>query len=623
VAGFGTAAADDRDDVVVVATRSPVTPDKIGNEVTVLNAEAIQKSQATLVSDLLVTTPGVTLSRAGGPGELTAIRIRGAEAGHTLVLIDGVQMNDPSSTDGAFDFGNLLVGDISRIEILRGSQSTLYGSQAIGGVVNIVTALPSDTLTGNVEAEGGSYDEQLIKGALGGRLDRFSFRLGAGHYRTDGVSAFAGGSETDPFSNSTFTGRVNYDFTDDVKLDLRAYYADSKYHADGFPPPNYTFADEADFGINRQFVGYGGLDFKLFDGALENRVAYQLTNTDRGTFLDDGTSVFSTGKYQGKNRRYEYQGTWRISDAYRMVFGYQHENTEMNSEVNPTHAEADLNSVYVQLQAEVIQGLTFTAGERHDDHDTFGTHDTGQIAVAYALPSDTVLRASWGQGFKAPTLYQLYSDYFNHDLQPEQSHGWDAGISQRLSERHITLGATYFSRDTTNQIDFVDCPFPANSICSLPGHSTFGFYDNIGRTEARGVELEGSLSVEGVVVSVNYTHMKAVDKSPGSDSFNQRLLHRPDTLANLSVSYRWRAGLETSVSARYSGPSFDENFDVFPAERVTLGGFTLVDVRGSYAFNDHVSLYGRFENVLDRRYQTILNYGTLGRGGFLGVNVKL
>lgn len=618
LAGTATGAEANLEEVIVVATRMAVSPDTVGNSVTVLNERLIRESQAIVVSDLLASTPGVTFARNGGPGTLTSVRIRGAESDQTLVLIDGVQMNDPSAAGGGFDFGNLLVGDISRIEILRGAQSTLYGSQAIGGVLNIITREPEGTLGGSLQGEIGSFQSGMFKGSMGGKFDRLSFRVGAGYYNTSSVSTFAGGQEKDPFRNSTVTARLGYEFTPDVALDLRAYYADGKSNYDGFPAPAFVFADEGDYSITRQFVSYNGLRFGLFGNRLQNRVAYQYTNNDRGLYLNNGLSVSRTGDYQGQNNRVEYQGTIEIADGYRAVFGLQHEQSEMVTKSEAISADVGQDSIYAQVQGEVAKGLTLTAGGRHDDHETFGTHQTGQFAVAWALDSGTVLRASVGQGFKAPTLYQLFSPYRNPGLEPEQSSSWDAGVEQRLMDRRVVLSATYFSRDTRNQIDFLSCTVPLNALCTAAGHSSFGYYQNTGRAAATGIELQASLHpVEPFEVQLNYTNMQAENRTPGSSNFGKRLPRRPDTSANLSVSYQWPVGLKTTVAARYSGASFDN-----AANSRRLDSYTLVDLRVAYALSDSMEMFGRLENAFDEEYETVYQYGTLGRSGFVGLSTK-
>jgi vitamin B12 transporter len=622
-ASVASAADSQLEEVIVVATRLPVAADKVGNAVSVIDEKRIEESQAVVTSDLLATLPGVTVVRNGGPGTLTAVRIRGAEADETLVLVDGVQMNDPADAGGGFDFGNLMVGDISRIEVLRGPQSTLYGSQAIGGVINIVTSEADGGVAGKASAEYGSMGSTQLKAGIGGKSDRLTARVAGSYYRTDGVSTYAAGTEDDHFRNTTFSGRLGYAFTDALALDLRAFYADGKANYDGFPPPNYSFADAGDYSTTKQFIGYAGLNFSVADGRLQNRVAFQSTSTDRDTFSGAIGAVTPGSTYKGDNQRIEYQGSWKIVDGYTAVFGAQHEKSKMHSSAAPTFADVKTDSFYAQLQAEVAKGVTLTAGDRYDDHETFGTHHSPQIAAAWSLDTGTILRASWGEGFKAPTLYQLYSAYRNPNLGAETSKGWDAGIEQRFMDDRSSVRATYFQRDTRNRIAFLNCPDPGQTICSLPGHSSFGYYDNTARNKANGVELEGAVSfTERASLSANYTHTISEDRSPGSATYGRQLLRRPKDTANATLTYGWPRGVDSSVAVRYVSSSADNDFNVFPAARVTLASYTLVDLRLAWAVTESLKIAGRVENLFDKEYQTVLDYGTIGRAGYVSVNYK-
>lgn len=622
-ASVASAADSQLEEVIVVATRLPVAADKVGNAVSVIDDKRIEESQAVVTSDLLATLPGVTVVRNGGPGTLTAVRIRGAEADETLVLVDGVQMNDPADAGGGFDFGNLMVGDISRIEVLRGPQSTLYGSQAIGGVINIVTSEADGGVAGKASAEYGSMGSTQLKAGIGGKSDRLTARVAGSYYRTDGVSTYAAGTEDDHFRNSTFSGRLGYAFTDALALDLRAYYADGKANYDGFPPPNFSFADAGDYSTTKQFIGYAGLNFSVADGRLQNRVAFHSTSTDRDTFSGAIGAVAPGSTYKGDNQRIEYQGSWKIVDGYTAVFGAQHERSKMHSSAAPTFADVKMDSFYAQLQAEVAEGLTLTAGDRYDDHETFGTHHSPQIAAAWSLDTGTILRASWGEGFKAPTLYQLYSAYRNPNLGAETSKGWDAGIEQRFMDDRGSVRATYFQRDTRNRIAFLNCPDPGQTICSLPGHSSFGYYDNTARNKANGVELEGAVSfTERASLSANYAHTISEDRSPGSATYGRQLLRRPKDTANATVTYGWPRGVDSSVAVRYVSSSADNDFNVFPAARVTLASYTLVDLRLAWSVTESLKIAGRVENLFDKEYQTVLDYGTIGRAGYVSVNYK-
>jgi len=614
---------DSLDEVVVVANRAPEPLSQVGNSVTVLDRQAIQDSQKVDMSTLLATTPGITFSRGGGPGNATSIFIRGADSDHTVVLIDGVVLNDPSLIGGNFDFGNLLVGDTSRIEILRGGQSTLYGSQAIGGVINIITTEPERGLGANVQAEGGSLGTALAKGGVGGKFDNWSFRVGATYYATDSVPELDrryGGAGSDPFHDSVVSGRATYDFTPDVQFDERAYWTESRVFYDGYSPTTFLLGNYPQYEDVRQLFDYTGLNFKLFD--LKNRLAYEYTATEHSDYNSAVDPITQTDSYKGKNSRVEYQGTWAIANGYQAVFGAQQEKSWADTTpYAPAHADTGQVGEYLQLHGEVLSGLSLTAGERHDHYDTFGQHYTGQFAAALSLPSSTVLRASWSQGYKAPSLYELYSPYGNTALKPEVSTGGDGGVEQHLWNDRVTLSASYFLTRFTDLIEFENCP--GSPLCATLGQGV-GYYANVDRARARGVELQASVTpASAVAISANYSHIKTDDETPGSATYGQQLFRRPEDAANLSLSYTWPQSLKTTVAARYGGPSFDQNFNVYPTAIVRLGGYTLLDVRASYPVTDKLEIYARVDNVTNKWYETIFQYGTWGRTAFVGLRARL
>ncbi|MBL8642693.1 MAG: TonB-dependent receptor [Rhodospirillaceae bacterium] len=607
------------EDIVVTATRAPQALYKVGSSVTVLNADAIKASQSVVISDLITQTPGVAYSRNGGVGGVTALRIRGAETDQTVVIIDGVKLNDPSTAGGGYNFANLLAGDVERIEILRGAQSTLWGSQAIGGVVSIQTATPTKTRESDVDVEGGSRETMYLRGASGGKTDRAVWRLAGSYYTTDGISAFANGAEDDSYENTGLSGRVLFNVADNVAFDVRAVYSDGKTEFDGFPAPLFAFADTREYGTVKEFTGYAGLNADLFDGRLKNRIGYAYTDTDRDNFNPDLAGLALTFDAAGKNKRWEYQGTLSIADGWSAVFGLENERSSFRT-ASPSPAApnpapltntADLFSGYAQIQGEVAPGLTLTGGVRHDDHDTFGNRTLGQAAAAWRLEgTGTVLRASYGEGFKAPTLFQLYSNFGNTRLNPEQAESWDAGLEQHFANDRVVLSAIWFQRRTTNQIDFVSCP-SVNPLCT-PGKS--GVYDNIARTKAHGIEAAGEVRLDNFTLQTNYTYTDTENTSPGNANRGKVLARRPKHMGNLWLSYLWPAELTTSVGVRYVGDNFDNAANTF-----ILQDYTLVDLKASYPINGAVEIYGRVENVFDKTYATTRNYGSPGRGAFAGI----
>jgi vitamin B12 transporter len=616
-------------DVIVTANRSAQTADRVGQSVTVLTTKQIEASQTVEVVDLLVRTPGVSLSRNGGIGASTSLRIRGAEADQTVFVIDGVKLNDPSATGSGYNPGNLLTGDIARVEVLRGAQSTLWGSQAIGGVVNLTTAEPTRPFQASLDAEAGSRGTSYLRGGIGGAGERLNWRVAASHYQTDGFSTFARGTEDDGYENTGLSGRLNIKLTDAVSLDLRSVYSSGRTDIDGFPAPAFAFGDTLEYATTKDLVAYAGLNFALFDDRLKNRVGYAYTRTDRQNFNPAQTVTNLTFDARGENKRYEYQGVFDIARGWVATFGAEHEDSEFRTASpsdftpNPTPVanSVGIDGAYLQVQGEVIDGLTLTGGVRRDEHDTFGGKTLGQAAAAWSLnDGSTVLRASFGQGFKAPSLYQLYSEYGNTALSPEEADGWDVGVEQHLFDKRLMVSATYFNRDTTNQIDFVSCSSTvtqaAAPLCFRNNVRRSGYYNNTAKTQANGVELAAAAWVGGLEVQANYTLADATNETPGAN-LGKHLARRPEETANVSATYVWPFRLSTTVAVQYAGESFDN-----ASNSTRLEPYTLVDLRASYPVNDTVEIYGRIENAGDETYETTRNYGVAGRGTFVGVRAR-
>lgn len=617
------------EDVVVTANRSAQAGERVGQSVTVLTAGDIKESQTVAVADLLVRTPGVSLSRNGGVGATTSLRIRGAEADQTVVVIDGVKLNDPSGTGGGFNFGNLLVNAIGRIEVLRGAQSTLWGSQAIGGVVNIATARPTGPFEATLSAEAGSRGTRYFRGGVGGATGWATWRLAASRYETDGFSAFAAGSEDDGYENFGLSGRADVRLTDALSMDLRAVYSDGTVEID------LPSRDTRETTQSRELVTYAGVNLDLLDGRFSNRLANAYTRTNRLNENPDQAVTSTTFDAEGENRRWEYQGVFDLREGWTATFGAEHETSEFRtasptaSRPNPipARAEVSIDGAYAQVQAEVVDGVSLTVGARRDEHETFGGRTLGQAAAAWSLNEGaTILRASFGQGFKAPSLFQLYSDFGNLALEPEEADGWDAGVEQALLDGVLILSATYFARETTNQIDFVSCPATATAaLCfrntAPPGAAPVpvrrsGYYDNIALTEADGVEVTAALRAGGFSLDANYTETRTENRTPGAN-LGRRLARRPEAQANLVLGYAWASGLSASVAVQHAGDSFDN-----ASNSVRLDGYTLFDLRAAYTINEALELYGRVENVGDEAYETIRNYGVAGRGAFFGVRAR-
>lgn len=612
------------DAIVVTATRSPLPVDRVAASVTVLDKAAIDRAGDLSVADLLLRTPGVSLSRNGGFGTATSLRIRGAEADQTVVVIDGVKLNDPSSAGGGYNFANLLTGDAVRIEVLRGPQSTLWGSQAIGGVVNVVTPLPEQALEGSFDIEAGSRETASGRAAVGGRTGPLAWRVGAQAFTTDGISAIApefGGRERDGYSNRSVTGRAVLEIVPGVSAEGRAYYSDGRTEIDA------TSGDTLEYSLNREFVGYAGVNVDLFDGRLRNRLAYGYTDTDRDNY-NPARARPRTFDSAGRNERLEYQGSLAIVPGVDAVFGAENEVSRFRSVSppaslatpvpSPARGRAEITSFYGQLNATLLDGLTLTGGVRNDDHSRAGSRTLFAAGGVWTAPWGTVVRGSYSEGFKAPTLYQLFSEFGNEALAPEQADGWEAGAEQRLLDGRVALGGTYFERRSRDLIVFASCTATSpNPLCLVPSSTTqrrSGYYQNVSRAFAQGIEAVGRVALGGFSLDGNYSWTLSEDRSPAAATAGNQLPRRPRHAWNVGADYAVPGGPTLGVAVRWSGEAFDN-----AANTTRLAPYTLVDLRAELPISPEVRVFVRGENVFDEEYQTAYRYGTLGRSIYAGL----
>lgn len=607
--------------IVVTANRTAQPIDRVGQAVSVIDDAELTRRQTQTVADVLRTVPGVSIARNGGIGATTSVFIRGADSDQTVALIDGVKLNDPSSPGGGFNFGNLLVGNIERIEVLRGPSSVLWGSQAIGGVVNMITRAPTDALSVNARSEYGWRDTGQLVGNIAGRAGPLSASLGGGWFRSDGISAFSearGGTERDGYENLGANANFNLALADTVSVDARGWYSDGRVDIDGFAPPSFAFGDVNEQSRVRELVGYTGINAALFDGRFRNRLGYAHTDTRRRSRSFDGpeTETFAS---HGRNERLEYQGIFDIADDWQATGGLERETSRFSSSsfgAPATIGRARIDSIYGQIVASPVDGLTLTGGVRHDDHNRFGGATTfGASGVFAVAGTGTTLRASYAEGFKAPSLFQLQSDFGNQLLRPERSKGWDAGLTQALVEGRLQANATYFRRESTDLILFVSCTAPLTGICA--GRPS-GTYDNVARARAEGVEIGVTMQpVDALRFQANYSYTDATNRSPGDVNFGRQLVRRPQHSVTALLDYRWAFGLETGATVTHVGSSFDT-----ASNSRVVEGYVLADLRAAMPVTNQVQLFGRIENMFDERYETIFRYGSPGRAGYVGVRLS-
>ncbi|OYW83218.1 MAG: hypothetical protein B7Z26_01160 [Asticcacaulis sp. 32-58-5] len=583
-------------EVVVTVTREPVALSKVGQSVTVFDAETIEARQELFLSDLIAQSPSVSIAQTGGPGQVGTARFRGAESDRSLFIIDGVKLGDPSQIGGGLNLGLLALNDAERVEVLRGPLSTLWGSQAIGGVVAVTTHTPKKPLEARVSLEG-LDDYVTARALLGGKADRLTWGLSGAYIDDEGVSSLRTGSEKDGFEQKHLNGYLNYALTDTSGVRARFSHTESDYDFDGYNA-SFQLADTLDVGTQDESVASVGYYNQMLEGRLKNSVTVSQTKTERETSdLANATSY----PFEGRQTSYDYTGAYTLSEATQFVFGASSERSKIIT--TGLVKSVTLNGLFAQVRQD-FNALTLNASIRRDDHSTFGDNTIGQIAAAYTLNDAVVLRASLGQGFKAPSLYQLYDGWSgNAALKPEEATNIDFG-ADIYGDNNARYGLSVFGRKTENQIDY--------------DMSTFT-YGNIAQTKAYGIELEAARDLSDTVsVSGNYSHIIARDDAKDSFTYKNDLGRAPKHLANAHIDWQATEALSLGASARYAGKSYE---NIYNARE--LDAYTLIDLRAAYRVNDTVSLFGRIENATDEDYETAANYGSAGRRLWLGIRADL
>ncbi len=603
------APATDGAQITVLATGNDLSLDQTGQAITVLPLQTIEAVQGVDLTRVLDRVPGLTWSRTGGLGAQTAVRLRGGEGQHTLVLVDGVRVEDPSAPSGGFDFGTLTSGGIERIEVLRGSNSVVWGSAAIGGVIAVTTREIDGV---EASAEAGSRRSYDADAAAGVKRDRYAFSIDGGYATTNGVSAAASGTEPDGYDQWRVGGKARVNLTDTLSLVANARYADGKTQIDGYPAPDYVFADTPEYTTTRQFFGRAGLHYA--GGPLTLDAGYALSDTRRRYYTGGADDTFEYG-YNGRSERVELNGRYSLPADFALDFGADREWTRFDSTYD-TRQNAHLTSGHAMLGWYTAKA-SLAAGVRYDEQSQFGSNVSLGANGTMELVRGLRLNASYGEGFRAPTLYQLLSpDYGNAALDPERSRSYDLGLAFTSQDGGFHAGVTLFRRDTRNLIAYVSCFMVDSALCQ--GHA-YGVYDNVGKARAQGVELDvGATLSRQVKGTIAYAYTEATDRTPGAATFGNDLARRPRHALTTSLDWTtpW-AGLALAADLRFQSESFDN-----AANSIKLAGGSVTTVRASLPILRQAELFGRVENVFDRPLVTAAGYGALGRSVFGGVRLR-
>lgn len=600
--------ADNR--ITVLANGRWLRLDESAQAVSVLDWADLQAVQGPDLTRALQRLPGVTLTRNGGLGSFTGLSVRGAASERVLVLVDGVRMNDVGGPAGGFDFGTVVSGGFERVELLRGPGSLVWGSDALGGVVHLSSRI-AEGLEASGEAGGaGQFAGNL---ALGGYLAGLNKAgISASYVTRSGFSSAASGSERDGFEQLTLAARGEGN-VGPLTLFGSARYAAGEGEIDGFPAPDYTLADTAERQDMRQLSARAGAEYGDSYGTL---ITLSLGHAAMRRDLVD--AAYSPDPYYTNNSRTtraEARGRVSLTDVVALSGGGDWEwsrfadgYTTAQTQIGSGHAMVS----YLPEQALSTGDVAINAGLRLDRHRDFGTALTF-AANGFVLVSEQLrLRAAYGEGFKAPTLFQLHSDYGNLALDPETSRSFEAGLElwpMWQGERIAAL--TLFRSDSRNLIDFIGCPPLGTGICA---NRPDGTYDNIGLARSQGVEAEGRVQLaQGLRAGLGYAFTTSTNRETGN-----RLARRPRHAGTLTLDWQALAPLTLGADLRVVSASFDDADNT-----VRLGGHALLDLRANWTVSEHWELYGRIENAWDERYQTAAGYATQGRAAYVGVRGKL
>ena len=599
--------------LIIHATRSERPINEVASSVTVIDREQIERENKPTVVELLREVPGVTIANSGGVGQTSRVFLRGMNSNHVLVVMDGVMVNDPSDPATAFDFSNLTTDNIDSIEILRGPQSTLYGSQALGGVIVINSKKGTSTPRSTALVEYGRYNSGRISLGNSGVAGKTSYALNAAQSHTDGISAFDkkfGGREKDSNDTTTLSAHVEAALAEQFTFKGNARYnrTDTDFDSTG-SIGNFGARPDDDLEPNadsRQLNVRGAGELSLFDGKWVQELGISTVNFNRALITEYFDSFFAPhfGRQQYKGRRdmVDWVHHLKLIENHVTTIG-----AEMSSDHYKTNSlkeeNVDNRAVFADDQYYITPDLFVNYGARLDNHQSFGKAFTWKVAPGYNITATgTRLKASYGTGFKAPSLSQLFDPVSgNANLMPEKSRGWDAGFEQSLWGEKLVFGSTVFRNTITDLIGF--------------GPSPLFLTLNVGKARTEGVENTITLR-PATDWTIRLAHAYTLTGNRNRDT---ELLRRPKNQFNVGADYQFSDAVNVGANWRYAGSRRD--FYWSNSVLTSIPSFSVLDFSANYKLTDDASIYARLENVLDKRYEEVSGFGQPGRGLYVGVKL--
>ncbi len=616
-----TESPEELDQIIVSASRAPLTAANVGASATVITREQIERRQVRYVTDLLRTVPGFAVSHSGTTGSQTQVRVRGAEANHVLVLIDGIRANDPSTGD-EFRWETLSTNNVERIEIVRGPQSSLWGSDAIAGVVHVITRSGSQSTGMSAYAERGSYGAVNAGLQGGGGGEGWSLDYGLEILNTDGTNISRTGNEEDDSDVKTASLSASFQASNNLKFDMGVRSVDSYAQ---FDPVDFFITGLPTDGDVSTDSRQNYLQIGATIGAAEDRLVHYLDVSFFDTSNSNATDGMPESSTASDRLTLSYQTDIRLGqNLLSLALDNERTRFQQIGEIvfgDPNqNQETSLNSFVADFQGNSIDRLTWLLSGRYDDYSDFDSAFTGRLSAAYQLGTTTLLRANVGTGQKTPTFTERFGFFpgqfvGNPNLTPEKSTSYELGVEQSLLDGALNFQLTLFNQDLTDEIDgFV---FDPNTFL-------FTAENMLGSSSRDGVELAATVDVsDNFDFGFSYTYIDSSEKD--DQGIDSRELRRPRHVGSLNGNYSFleeRARL--TLVADYGGSQDDIFFPPFPApsEIVTLDSYWLLDLAISYDVSTKIGVFARASNLLDEDYEQVYGYRTPGRSYFFGIRYR-
>jgi vitamin B12 transporter len=612
---------EDIDQIIVSGARTPVTINQLGNASTIITRAEIERREARHVSDLLRSVPGFSVSHTGIVGSQTQVRVRGAEANHILVLIDGVRANDPATGD-EFRWEYLSTGNIERIEIVRGPQSSLWGSDAVSAVVHIITRTEASGSSFGGYAEGGSFGTSNagLNGALGG--SGWTLQGGIESLATDGSNISRSGNEKDDSDLTTANLSAKFSATESLSfsfglrsVDAYTQFDPVDYFVTGLPTDGNVATD------TQNLFAQAGVVLHRDGSHISHRLNVRYFDSDNRNLID-GIEDSSTASDRVS---FAYQADVSIGENV-LSFALEHEETQFDQtgaivfgDPNQTQ-KVDVSSAVVEFQGLSLDRLTWIVSVRADDNSDFDNALNGRLSLAFDLSETTTLRASVGTGQKNPTFTERFGFFpgqfvGNPALQPEHSTSYDVGVDRSLADGAVHLQVSLFQQDLSDEIN----GFVFDPVTFLTTAENMS-----GKSRRSGVELASRWNMnDSLGIGAHYTYTDATEQDLLGNDVHE--LRRPKHSGGLSVDFRTaEERFSASLNADYGGSRTDIFFPPWPnpSEIVTLGNYWLLDLAAQFAATPSVTLFAKGSNLLDEDYEQVFGYRTQGRASYLGVRMN-